>query len=126
MSDVMRTPTTTEFRTSVQQAVRAGFLDRLADYLQRVEAEGSIEDRRKAVELTSKLADAMPEKDNAHTLPVVHISFGPQGMQASVTQPAKPLQTVEEVPRESLQPTEAMRRELGVNLDVEPLLFEGE
>ena len=111
---------TTEFRAAVQEALRANFLARLEDYLMKVDVDGSIEDKRKAVELTSKLADALPEKDASRSYPVVHINFA-GGVSATVTQ-AQQLETVEEV--DPLQTTPELQKHLAVNLDVEPLLFE--
>lgn len=112
-----------EFRSAVQEAVRSGFLARLEDYLARVDAEGTIEDRRKSVELTSKLADAMPEKAEGRGLPVVQIVFGAGGMSASVVQTVESVPQLEQ-PSDPLQPSQAMRQALGVNLDVEALLIE--
>lgn len=124
---------TSSFRQQVQEALRSQYLARLADYLERVDSEGSIEDRRKAVELTAKLADAFPDKDQGRLLPMVNITIGgralaestPLQVQEAIDVTVKELDSIlDSHSGEMLQASAAQREHLAVNLDVEPLLVE--
>lgn len=117
---------TREYRSAIQQTIRAAYLARLANYLELVDESRSPEDHRKCVELLAKLSDAYPEADEGKKLPTVQISIGGMVVNAAPqanTQAGQALPVVDATPL-TWEPTDLMREALVVNLDIEPLLLE--
>lgn len=113
---------TREYRSAIQQTIRAAYLARLANYLELVDESNSPEDHRKCVELLAKLSDAYPEADEGKKLPTVNISIG--GVAVQATQTVQPVMLVQDATPVTWEPTDLMKEALVVNLDIEPLLLE--
>lgn len=113
---------TREYRSAIQQTIRAAYLARLANYLELVDESNSPEDHRKCVELLAKLSDAYPEADEGKKLPTVNINIG--GMAVQAVQTVQPVALAMDATPTTWEPTDLMREALVVNLDIEPLLLE--
>lgn len=120
-----------ERRRQLQDSLWPDFLDRVHRYLQAVDTDGTVSDKQKAVEVVSKLLDLQPDKEALSQYPTVHITIGASGKISADARAAPVLEMVEEAARPPavpagpvplFEPTPAMRRALGVNLDVASLL----
>lgn len=103
MSDLV---TQSEFKESVHALLRAGGLQLIPDYIERVMTSGNLEDRRKAIELVIKTTGAEAEKkvDPNSGLPVFNFVFHAATGQMQV-QAVTPV--VEEVPPPKPEPVAA-------------------
>lgn len=114
-----------QFKDALHEAMRTAGLDLVADYLMSLRADGSIDDKRKAVELVIRTLGAETDKkQTGDNLPVFNIVFQNGGMQVS------PVDVVDVQVTETPADPPAQRQEalsppgegLGLPLDVSTLL----
>lgn len=91
--------TNDEFRKEVHGALKVGFLGRLARYLEQVEIDGSVEDRRKGLEFEMRVLGLEAEKkqDPYANLPVFNFVFSNGSISATNITPAA-IEVVEALP----------------------------
>lgn len=85
-----------QFKTQLHEALRLRGLSLLENYLDEVEVDGDIDDKRKAVELVIKTLNIAVEPTQNQTLPTIAINF--VGGAFQVTHSAQPGQPSESIP----------------------------